>query len=122
MANIGAGETFTAYLVKASDITTVDSFIKATNTSSLATCGVVQAFRYRYLSSNEAITQALPSWLKGKLNDVIFTSETEIDPRLNDVIYLEYDFKKRVISSVIPQRQLGFYAISKKFPFVLELN
>ena len=122
MANLGAGETFVGYLIKSSEITTVNSFIKDNSVEALATCEAVKSFRYRYMSANESITQALPSWLKGKLSDVIFTSETDIDPRLNDIIYLEIDYKKRVINSVIPQRQLGMFALSKKFPFVLELN
>ena len=122
MANLGAGETFVGYLIKSSEITTVNSFIKDNSVEALATCEAVTSFRYRYMSANESITQALPSWLKGKLSDVIFTSETDIDPRLNDIIYLEIDYKKRVINSVIPQRQLGMFALSKKFPFVLELN
>ena len=122
MSNLGAGETFVGYLIKSSDVSVVDSFIKDHSTTSISTCDAVTAFRYRYISANESLAQALPAWLKQKMNDVIFTSETAISPKLNDVVYLETDFKKRIITSVLPQRELGMFALSKKFPFVLELN
>jgi len=122
MANIGASETYNGFFVKASDVTTVDSFLKSTSpTIGSVSCEAMMPFRYRYVDINERIAQPLPAWMKGKMESVIFTSETNIEPKANDYVYTE-DGRKHVVVTVLPQRQLGAFAISKKFPHILELQ
>jgi hypothetical protein len=122
MANIGVNENFYGYLAKASEITTVDSFLKTTTpTVGLATCEAVKQFRFRYVDMNESIAQPLPVWLKDKIGSVIFSSDTTIEPKAHDAVYTE-DGRKQIIVNVYPQRQLGAYAFSKKFPHILNLE
>jgi len=121
MANIGVGETFNAFLVKASDITAVDSFLKTSATETTATCEQMQPFRYRYVDMREGLAQPIAAWLKGKEDRIIFTSETSIDPKPNDRIYDGFS-RYFIVVSVRPQRQLGAFVISKKFPFIIELR
>lgn len=122
MANIGANETFSGYLAKASDITTVDSFIKTVSpTIGVATCTMLQPFRFRYVNMNENLAQPLPAWLKSKMGGVIFTSETNISPKPHDAVYTS-DGRKYIVVNVYPQNQIGAFAFSKKFPFILDLE
>jgi len=122
MANIGVNENFYGYLAKASDITTVDSFLKTTTPATgISVCEAVQAFRFRYVDMNESLAQPLPAWLKAKMGSVIFSSDTEIEPRPHDAVYSE-DGRKYIVVNVFPQRQFGAFAFSKKFPHILDLE
>lgn len=122
MANIGVNETYYGYLAKASDITTVDSFLKSTTpTEGLSVCEALQAFRFRYVDMNESLAQPLPAYLKAKMGSVIFTSETTIEPKANDAVYTA-DGRKHLVVNVLPQRQMGAYAFTRKFPNILELQ
>jgi hypothetical protein len=122
MANIGANETYHGYFVKGYNITIVDSFLKDHIDSTTTTVSEqMQAIRYRYLDESERLAQPLPAWLKGKMESLIYTSDTNIAPRPNDFIFTE-DGRKHLITNVMAQRQLGAYAFSKAVPFILQLE
>lgn len=126
MANIGAGETYHAYLVKKENVKLVDSLIKETiPTEENVTFEYMQSFRYRFLSQTEMTFQPISAWLKGKYDGVIFSSETEISPNANDKLYFIdgiLEGKSLLITRVIPQVQNGMFMISKKFPNIIELS
>ena len=80
MANIGAGETLHAYLVRAENVNLVDAFIKDNVASEDAfKPEYSQRFRYRFLSTNEMTFQPISALLKGKFDAVIYSSETELN-------------------------------------------
>lgn len=126
MANIGAGETYHAYLVKKENVKLVDSLIKETiPTEENVTFEYMQSFRYRFLSQTEMTFQPISAWLKGKYDGIIFSSETEISPNANDKLYFIdgiLEGKSLLIARVIPQVQNGMFMISKKFPNIIELS
>jgi hypothetical protein len=125
MANIGAGETYHAYLVKKENVKLVDSLIKTIPTEKNVTFEYMQSFRYRFLSQTEMTFQPISAWLKGKYDGVIFSSETEISPNANDKLYFIdgiLEGKSLLITRVIPQVQNGMFMISKKFPNIIELS
>ena len=126
MANIGAGETYHAYLVKKENVKLVDSLIKETiPTEENVTFEYMQSFRYRFLSQTEMTFQPISAWLKGKYDGIIFSSETEISPNANDKLYFIdgiLEGKSLLITRVIPQVQNGMFMISKKFPNIIELS
>lgn len=122
MGNIGAGELLTAYLVKQSVATLVDTQLKTSVpiTTVLNLEGVTE-FKYRYLTNNEMTTQPISNWLKGVFEKVLFTSETDIEFEERDVVL--FDDKSRFrITRVIPQVQHGMFLINKKNPHILELS
>jgi len=121
MRNVGAGETYNGYLVKKSDITNVESFIKTTSSVSVTTCEALTPFRYRYIDANERLAMALPAWAREQASNVIFTSDADITPSVNDRVYFE-DGTFLLVVEVMPQRQLGAYMFSKKFPYVIRLK
>ena len=121
MGNIGAGETRKAWLIKGENVTLVDSMIKTTDTETVKQSEYTKMFKYRALTTTEMTYQPLSSWLKGKYDKVIFTSDTEIKPNQQDEVLFE-DGKRLIIMRVLPQEQIGFFAISKKFPHILELE
>lgn len=122
MANIGAGETFVAYLIKKNVITDVDSQIKDTIlTETLLNIEGVKRFKYRYLSQSEMTYQPISGWLKGKFDKVLFTSETDIEFEERDFVMFENQRRLR-ISRVLPQTQHGAFLINKKQPHILELE
>jgi hypothetical protein len=126
MANIGAGETYTAYLVKKESVNLVDAFIKDNVASEeVFKPEYSQRFRYRFLSTNEMTFQPISSHLKGKFDGVIYTSETELRPRERDGIYFVdglMDGKFLRVSRVLPQMQHGAFVINMKHPNILELQ
>ena len=125
MANIGAGETYHAYLVKKENVKLVDSLIKTIPTEKNVTFEYMQSFRYRFLSQTEMTFQPISAWLKGKYDGIIFSSETEISPNANDKLYFIdgiLEGKSLLITRVIPQVQNGMFMISKKFPNIIELS
>ena len=121
MANIGAGETRNAWLVKSENVTLVDSMIKSTDTETVKQSEYSKHFKYRALTTTEMTYQPLSSWLKGKYDMVIYTSDTNIKPNERDKILFEDGRYLRIIRK-LPQEQNGFFAISKKFPHILELE
>jgi hypothetical protein len=121
MANIGAGETRKAWLVKSEDVNVVDSMIKDTESITVVKKEYSKMFKYRALTATEMTYQPLSSWLKGKYDKVIFTSDTAIQPNERDKILFE-DGRYLRITRKLPQEQIGFFAISKKFPYILELE
>jgi hypothetical protein len=121
MANIGAGETRKAWLIKSENVNVVDSMIKDTESVTVVKKEYAKMFKYRTLTSTEMTYQPLSSWLKGKYDKTIFTSDTEIRPKERDKILFE-DGRYLMITRVLPQEQIGFFAINKKFPYILELE
>jgi hypothetical protein len=121
MANIGVGETFDAWLVKSEDIAVVDSMIKSTETLNAIKSEYTKHFKYRHLSQSEMTYAPISGYLKGKFDKVIFTSETDISPKERDKILFKDGTFLRVTRS-LPQKQLGMYMFSKKFPHILELE
>lgn len=122
MANIGAGETYHGYLIKAENITFVDSLIKeSVPTQQIVSQGYMRPFRYRYLTESEMTQQQMRGWLKNTARAVIFTSETEIVPNAKDAVMLENGMLLRVPQKQ-PQPQQGMYMFSKKPPHILELQ
>lgn len=124
MTNIGIGETFLGYLVKAKDVANIDSLLSASvPTETVLTYEVCHPFKYRYLSEFEMTNQPISAWLKGKYESVIFTSEIDYAFEERDRVFLE-DSKTKFLSitNVIPQKHLGMYVIQKKFPNILELK
>ena len=121
MANIGAGETREAWLIKSENVILVDSMIKTTDTEIIKQSEYTKYFKYRALTATEMTYQPLSSWLKGKYDKVIFTSDTEIQPNERDKILFD-DGRYLRITRKLPQEQIGFFAISKKFPHILELE
>lgn len=126
MANIGAGETLTAYLVKRESVNLVDAFIKDNVASEeVFKPEYSQRFRYRFLSTNEMTFQPITAGLKGKFDGVIFSSETELKPRERDIIYFLDGIlaeKRLLVTRVIPQMQHGAFLINKKHPNIMELK
>jgi len=121
MANIGAGETRKAWLIKSENVTIVDSMMKDTDNETVIKSEYARMFKYRTLTATEMTYQPLSSWLKGKYDKTIFTSDTEIKPKERDKILFE-DGRYLRITRKLPQEQIGFFAISKKFPVILELE
>ena len=121
MANIGAGEVLTAYLVKESIANTIDSQIKDTSVEGIVILEGVTPFKYRYLTNNEMTTQPISDWLKGQFEKVLFTSETNIDFKERDFVLFENKTKLR-ITRIITQSQHGAFLISKNYPKILELR
>ena len=121
MGNIGAGELFTAYLVKESVVNTVDSLLKTTTIEGISVVEGVTPFKYRYLTNNEMTMQPISDWLKGQFDKVIFTSETNIEFKERDFILFSDGVKARV-NRKIPQVQHGMFLINKKPPHILELG
>ena len=121
MANIGAGETRKAWLVKREFVATIDSMIKDTSLEDVIASVYTKYFKYRALSSTEMTYQPISSYLKGKYDKVIFTSETDLVFNERDKILFE-DGRFLNITRKLPQEQLGFYMFSKKFPHILELE
>lgn len=126
MANIGAGETQVAYLIKKSKATDVETqgnhHIEDTMpTETILNLDGVYRFKFRHLSQTEMTTQPISGWLKGVFDKVLFTSETNI-------IFEERDFimfsngKKLRITRVLPQTQHGAFLVNKKPPHILELS
>lgn len=124
MRNIGIGETFLGYLVKSKDVSNIDSLLTSnTPIETILTYEVCHPFRYRYLSEREMTDQPISSWLKGKYESVIFTSEIDYEFEERDRVFLEDNKSKFLsITNVIPQKHLGQYVITKKFPHILELK
>lgn len=126
MANIGAGETYNAYLIKKENVTVVDSMLSDTYTGDTnAVYEYMTPFQYRFLSAKEMAYFPISNHLKGKFDGVIFTSDFDLKPRQNDKIlfidgYLEG--KRTLITKVLPQVQMGMFVISKKFPLIIELT
>lgn len=122
MANIGAGEVLTAYLIKESVATLVDSQIKDTVPSeTILNLNGVDSFKYRYLTNNEMTMQPISSWLKGQFDKVLFTSETDITFKERDFILFENGTKLRIIR-VLAQSQHGMFLLNQKHPHILELS
>ena len=122
MGNIGAGELLTAYLIKESVATLVDTQLKsAVPTETILNLEGVTSFKYRYLTNNEMTTQPISGWLKGQFEKVLFTSETNIVFNERDFILFENKSKYR-ITRVIAQPQHGMFLINKKYPHILELS
>jgi len=126
MANIGAGETLHAYLVRAENVNLVDAFIKDNVASEDAfKPEYSQRFRYRFLSTNEMTFQPITSHLKGKFDSVIYSSETELKPRERDKIYFIdglMNGKALRVLRVLPQMQHGAFVINHKHPNIMELQ
>lgn len=126
MANIGAGETYTAYLVKKENVNFVDSLIKdSVPTEQVISMGYMKFFRYRFLTMNEMTYSPISLHLKEKFDSVIFTSETTLEPKERDKIYFidgVLEGKQFTIMRSRPQIQQGMFAFSKKYPFILELQ
>lgn len=126
MANIGAGETLHAYLVRAENVNLVDAFIKDNVASEDAfKPEYSQRFRYRFLSTNEMTFQPISALLKGKFDAVIYSSETELKPRDRDKIYFIDGVNKGRqlrITRVLPQMQHGAFVINHKHPNIMELQ
>lgn len=126
MANIGAGETFHAYLVKKTNVTLVDSLLKSeTPITEIVKMEYMTPFRYRFLNSTELMFQPLSGYAKSKIDGAIFSSETEINPAERDKIYFIDGFmqdKSLNIMRIIPQVAHGAFLISKKFPRIMELQ
>jgi len=124
MTNIGIGETYLGYLIKAKDVANIDTLLSAvTPTETILTYEVCHPFRYRYLSDYEMTNQPISAWLKGKFESVIFTSEIDYTFEERDRVFLEDEKTKYMtITNVIPQKHLGMYVITKKFPHILELK
>ena len=121
MGNIGVGETYVAWLVKKENMSVVDTLIKDTGTEMFRTIEYGKRFKYRYLSEREITYQPLPSYLKEKMDKTIYTSELGLYPNERDVVYLENGRHFRVVN-LFPQKQHGMFLISKKTPFILELE
>ena len=126
MANIGAGETFTAYLVKRENVNLVDAFIKDNVASEeVFKPEYSQRFRYRFLSNNEMTFQPISAHLKGKFDGVIYSSETDLKPRERDSIYFVdglMEGKSLRVARVLPQMQHGAFLINHKHPNIIELQ
>ena len=124
MTNIGIGETFLGYLIKAKDVSNIDTLLSvSTPIATVLTYEVCHPFRYRYLSDYEMTNQPISAWLKGKFESVIFTSEIDYTFEERDRVFLEDEkMKYMTITNVIPQKHLGGYVITKKFPHILELK
>jgi len=124
MSNIGAGETLDAWLIKKSEINDINSFL-LTNDSEETTEKIKsnygKHFKYRTLSASEMTFQPLTSYLKGRFDLTLFTSDLSIEPKERDKIMFE-DGTMLVISRLLPQKQLGFYVFKKKFPVIMELE
>ena len=122
MANIGAGETLVAYLIKKSKATDVESQIKDTiPTETILNLDGVYRFKFRHLSQSEMTYQPISNWLKGKFDRVLFTSETAIEFEERDFVMFESGKKLR-ITRILPQSQHGAFLINKKYPHILELE
>jgi hypothetical protein len=124
MTNIGVGETYLGYLIKAKDVANIDTLLSAlTPTETILTYEVCHPFKYRYLSEREMTNQPISSWLKGQYQSIIFTSEIDYVFEERDRVFLEDNKSKYlVIENVIPQKQLGQFVINKKYPHILELK
>ena len=122
MANIGAGETLVAYLIKKTVANDVNSQIKDTvPTDTILNLNGVYRFKYRHLSQSEMTYQPISNWLKGKFDRVLFTSETAIEFEERDFVMFESGKKLR-ITRILPQSQHGAFLINKKYPHILELE
>lgn len=122
MSNIGTGETYKAYYVEPSFVEKVDSLLKdSVPIGSLVETKMVRTFKYRYLTSNEMLSQPLSSWVKSQYENVIYTSETNIDFKNKGLVFTE-DMKRHILDNKIPQRQQGMFLVSKKYPHILELR
>lgn len=122
MSNIGAGETYIGYYVEPSYTEKVDSLLKeSAPIGSLIETKLVKPFKYRYLTSNEMLSQPLSSWIKAQYDNVIYTSETNIEWKLKALIFTN-DNKRHILENKIPQRQQGMFLVSKKYPHILELR
>ena len=122
MSNIGTGETYKAYYVEPTLVTKIDTLLSdSAPIESLVSVGMVRTFKYRYLTSNEMLSQPLSSWVKAQYENVIYTSETNIDFKNKAVIFTE-DGKRHILDNKIPQRQQGMFLVSKKYPHILELR
>lgn len=125
MANIGAGETLNAYLVKSTDVNVVDAFVKdSVPTEEIVAYANLQPFRYRFLSTSEMTYQPLSAHLKGKYDGVLFTSETDIKPTERDkILFVDgiLEDKYLRVTRVLPQVQIGTFAINRKYPNIIEL-
>jgi hypothetical protein len=124
MANIGVGETYQGYLIKAKDVANIDSLLSASvPTETVLTYEVCHQFRYRYLTDREMTSQPIGGWLKGQFESVIFTSETELVFEERDRVFVEDDKTKYfTIIGVLPQKQLGSFVFNKAYPHILELK
>ena len=124
MRNIGVGETFLGYLIKAKDVSNIDTLLSvSTPIETVLTYEVCHPFKYRYLSDFEMTSQPISAWLKGKYESVIFTSEIDYVFEERDRVFLEDEKAKYLtITRVIPQKHLGMFAITKKWPHILELK
>ena len=122
MGNIGAGELLTAYLIKESVATLVDTQLKSTvPTETILNLEGVTSFNYRYLTNNEMTTQPISGWLKGQFEKVLFTSETNIVFKERDFVLFNNKSKYR-ITRILPQVQHGMFLINGKHPHILELS
>ena len=124
MSNIGAGETFNAWLIKKNVINDIDTFLLTNDTQEAITkirSEYGQRFKYRTLTASEMTYQPLQNHLKGRYDLTLFTSELNINPKERDKIMFE-DGTHLMVSRVLPQKQLGFYMFKKKFPVILELE
>ncbi|HOO43432.1 MAG TPA: hypothetical protein PKU69_00035 [Bacillota bacterium] len=127
MANIGAGETYTGYIVRKTDIIFLDSLLKDTLTETerivaLETSLFAKKFRYRYFSMQEKLATPLRSWIKTQFETTILSSDTEFNPHPDDYIFLEGQFDPRLIINVINMREHGYFAFVKSAPYVLVLK
>jgi len=126
MANIGAGESLHAYLVKKENVNIVDAYFRANIVPnvSIAKIDDMIPFRYRFLSTTEMTFQPISAHLKGKFDGVLFTSETDIFVNERDKIYFSDGLlqgKYLTITRVIPQVHIGAFVINKKYPKIIEL-
>ena len=122
--NIGAGETFKAWLIKKEDYSDLNSLINEVDTELEETKLVSKygkEFKYRYLSSSEMTYQPISNWLKGKFQNVIFTSEYNMNFKERDYVRFE-DGSQLRITRKLPQVQHGAFVINRKFPHILELE
>ena len=125
MANIGAGESLHAYLVKKEDINIVDAYVKNVSpTVSVDRVDGMIPFRYRFLSTSEMTFQPISAHLKGKFDGVLYTSETDISVNERDKVYFVDGLlqgKYLTVTRVLPQVHIGAFVINKKYPKIIEL-
>lgn len=121
MGNVGAGEVRPAYLIKRDVATDVDSQIKDTKIETLLYLDGVYLFEYRYLTQREMVYMPISNHLKGKVDRVLFTSETDVPFKERDKVMFE-DGHKLIITKVLPQSEHGMFLISQNPPHILELE
>lgn len=123
--NIGAWETYTAYLVKKEDVAIVDAYIKGSvEFTEAIKSSVGKRFKYRFLTQEEVATQVMSGWLKNVKTGVIFSSETNINPKPKDKVYFVDGILKGEylqVNIVKPNVEVASYAFNKKLPNIIDL-